>query len=59
MRSRSQKTSVVETHEKLHNAMADFLNLLKENDVDDSGTINRQELKDALEKVLFNFYTSP
>ena len=39
-------------HKQMVDAMANFLTLLKEHDVDDSGTISREELKNALEKVI-------
>ena len=39
-------------HKQIVDAMANFVTLLKEHDVDDSGTISREELKNALEKVI-------
>ena len=45
------KTEAVAEHGELIKAMSTFVELLKDADVDHSGTISREELRRALEKV--------
>ena len=45
------KTEAVVEHDELIKAMSTFVELLKDADVDHSGTISREELRRALEKV--------
>ena len=57
LRERSLKSDLAKINEQMAEAMADFLNLIKEYDVDNSGTIDREELRTAMETVSKVIYT--
>ncbi|XP_072016164.1 uncharacterized protein [Amphiura filiformis] len=54
-KAKEEQQHAAEKHEQIVKALTDFLNLMKENDVDDSGTISREELQSALSNAGSSF----
>ncbi|XP_072023650.1 uncharacterized protein [Amphiura filiformis] len=55
VKAKEVQQHAAEKHEHIVKALTDFLNLMKENDVDDSGTISREELQAALSNAGSSF----